>query len=164
VTSKPGLGSTFRVCFPRHTATAGQAPQKSPKPVHLRGHETILVVEDEPSHLRMVGLMLEKFGYQVLTASSPGEALLLAERHSGGIHLMLSDLVMPEMNGRDLAKELASLCPDTLCMFMSGYTGDTIAHHGVLDEGIPFLHKPFSQQDLATKIREVLDSGQMVQQ
>jgi two-component system, cell cycle sensor histidine kinase and response regulator CckA len=157
VTSKPGHGSTFKVYLPRQSDPATQESEASPDPIDLQGDETILVVEDEMSHLQMVKLMIEKYGYRVLTAASPSEALRLAKNNPGGIHLMLTDLIMPEMNGRDLANEMASLCPDTEFLFMSGYTGDTIAHHGFVDEGIHFIHKPFSKQALATKIRELLD-------
>jgi two-component system, cell cycle sensor histidine kinase and response regulator CckA len=162
VTSKPGHGSTFKVCLPRHTGLSIQESETEPESPDLRGHETILVVEDEVSHLRMVKLMIEKCGYRVLTASSPSEALHLAKKNSEGIHLMLTDLIMPEMNGRDLAREMAAICPDTACLYMSGHTGDTIAHHGIVDEGVHFIHKPFSKQALAAKIREVLDYGQSV--
>ena len=126
----------------------------------MRGHETILVVEDEASNLRISKLILETYGYRVLTASAPGEALLVAKKHTGGIHLLLTDLIMPEMNGRDLAKEMTSFCPDILCLFMSGYPGNVIVHQGILDEGIQFIQKPFSKQALANKVREVLDSKQ----
>jgi two-component system cell cycle sensor histidine kinase/response regulator CckA len=158
VASKPGHGSTFRVYLPRHAAMADKASEAGPEPADLRGHETILVVEDETSHLKMVELMLERYGYHVLTASAPSEALLLAKRNSGAIHLLLTDLIMPEMSGRELAREVAMLCPDTACLFMSGHTGETIAHHGILEQGIHFIHKPFSKQALAAKVREVLDT------
>jgi two-component system, cell cycle sensor histidine kinase and response regulator CckA len=108
-------------------------------------------------NLQMVKLMLERCGYRVLAASTPGEALRMAITHVGGIHLLLTDLIMPEMNGRDLAKAMIAQNPDILCLFMSGYTGDGIVHQGILDEGVPFIQKPFSNQDLAKKVREVLD-------
>jgi two-component system, cell cycle sensor histidine kinase and response regulator CckA len=158
VSSKPGHGSTFRIYLPRHAAKASQESKARPEPSCLTGHETILVVEDEIQHLRMLELILEKYGYRVLAASSPGEALLAAKNHTGKIHMLLTDLIMPEMNGRDLAKGIISLCPETLCLFMSGYAGDVIAQSGVLDEGMQFIHKPFSNQALAVKVREVLDS------
>jgi CheY-like chemotaxis protein len=116
------------------------------------------VVEDEILNLQLVELMLETYGYQVLAASSPGEALLAARKHTGRIHLLLTDLIMPEMNGRDLAKEMTALYPDIKCLFMSGYTGNVIVHHGVLDEGVRFIQEPFSKQALAARVREVLDS------
>ena len=103
--------------------------------------------------------MLEKQGYRVLTAGTPGEAIRLAEEYTGEIHLLMTDVVMPEMNGRDLAKKMLSLYPNLKRLFMSGYTANVIAHHGVLDEGVHFIQKPFSRKDLAAKVREALDHG-----
>lgn len=94
----------------------------------------------------------------MLTASLPGAALRLAEQHPGEIHLLITDVVMPEMNGRDLARDLLSRYPHLKPLFMSGYTANVIAHHGMLDEGVHFIQKPFSLQDLAAKVREALDS------
>ncbi len=159
VYSEPGHGSTFKVYLPRHLDAAGQEPKAGPEPQDLSGHETILVVEDEILNLELVALMLERYGYQVLTAASPGEALFTAKGHTGKIHLLLTDLIMPEMNGRDLAKEMTSLYPDMMCLIMSGYTKNVIAHRNVLDEDVHFIQKPFSMQNLAAKVREVLDSG-----
>ena len=156
VYSEPEHGSTFKIYLPRHAGLSGQEPKAGPEPQDLSGHETILVVEDEILNLQLVELMLETYGYQVLAASSPGEALLAAKKHTGRIHLLLTDLIMPEMNGRDLTKEMTALYPDIRCVFMSGYTGDVIVHHGVLDEGVDFIQKPFSKQALAVKLREVL--------
>jgi DNA-binding NtrC family response regulator len=121
------------------------------------GHETILLVEDEPMILDITTKILERRGYTVMAAPTSGEAIRLAREHAGEIHLLMTDVVMPEMNGRDLAKNLLSLYPNLKCLFMSGYTADVIAHHGVLDEGVQFIQKPFSVQTLAVKIREVLD-------
>ena len=159
VYSEPKHGSAFKVYLPRHMDPAGQEPKATPEPQDLSGHETILVVEDEIMNLELVELMLERYGYRVLPASSPGEALLTAKGHPGEIHLLLTDLIMPEMNGRDLAKEMTSLYPDMMCLIMSGYTKDVIAHHNVLDKDVHFIQKPFSVQTLAAKVREVLDSG-----
>jgi DNA-binding NtrC family response regulator len=125
----------------------------------MDGKETILLVEDEPSILRMTRIMLERMGYTILAAGTPGEAIALAREHAGEIHMLMTDVVMPEMNGRDLAKNLLSLYPDLKRLFMSGYTANVIAHHGVLDEGVQFIHKPFSKQDLAIKVRKVLDEA-----
>ena len=96
----------------------------------------------------------------MVSSSIPGEAIRLAREHPGEIHLLLTDVIMPEMNGRDLAKNLLSLYPHLKRLFMSGYTADVIAHHGVLEEGVHFIQKPFSMQNLATKVRDVLD-GQL---
>ena len=101
--------------------------------------------------------MLERLGYTRAGRRTPGEAIHLAREHAGEIHLLMTDVVMPEMNGRDLAKNLLSLYPDLKRLFMSGYTANVIAHHGVLDEGVHFIQKPFSVQTLAAKVREVLD-------
>jgi len=116
-----------------------------------------LLVEDEPAILEMVTMMLEHQGYTVLAASLPGEALRMAESHPGRIDLLMTDVVMPEMNGRDLARNLLSMYPNLKRLFMSGYTANVIAHHGVLDEGVHFIQKPFSMKDLGTKLREVMD-------
>ena len=123
-----------------------------------RGHETILVVEDELAILTMTTIMLKGLGYTVLAASSPDEALRLARVRTGDIHLLLTDVVMPGMNGLDLAKQLAPLLPDLKRLFMSGYTANVIAHDGVLDDGIHFIPKPFSTRDLTAKVRQALDT------
>ena len=115
------------------------------------------MVEDEKSILTMGKTMLEKLGYTVLAANNPGEALTLAHEHSGEIQLLVTDVIMPGMNGLALAEQLIVLYPEIKILFMSGYTATTIAHHGVLDEGVRFLPKPFSMQDIATKVREALD-------
>jgi DNA-binding NtrC family response regulator len=107
----------------------------------------------------MTTMMLGRTGYKVLAASTPGAAIALAREHAGDIHLLMTDVVMPEMNGRDLAKNLLSLYPNLKRLFMSGYTANVIAHHGVLDEGVQFIQKPFAKQDLAVKVREVLDEA-----
>jgi PAS domain S-box-containing protein len=158
VYSEPGRGTTFRIYLPRHQAKAAAVLEKKPEKPNERGHETVLLVEDEPSILRMTALMLERQGYTVVGASTPGEAVRLATAHAGVIHLLMTDVVMPEMNGRDLAKNILSLYPGMKCLFMSGYTANVIAHHGVLDEGVNFIQKPFSIGDLAVKVREALES------
>ena len=116
-------------------------------------------MEDEPSILKMTGMMLEHQGYTVLAASTPGEAMRLASEHVSTIHLLMTDVMMPEMNGRELAKGLLPLRPDLKRLFMSGYTANVIADRGVIDEGVNFIEKPFSTQDLATKVREALDGN-----
>ena len=110
------------------------------------------------TRLRAVQL-LEMQGYQVLAASTPGEAVRLAEEHAGEIHLLLTDVVMPEMNGRELAKILLSLYPGLKRLFMSGYSDDAIVHHGVIGKGAEFIQKPFTLDGLARKVREILDRG-----
>ncbi len=106
--------------------------------------------------LKMATIMLETLGYNVVAASTPGEAIRMAEKHPGQIHLIMTDVVMPDMNGRDLARNLSSRYPNLKSLYMSGYTANVIAHHGVLDPGVHFMQKPFSMRDLAAKVRKVL--------
>jgi PAS domain S-box-containing protein len=157
VYSKPGQGTTFKIYLPRNTAEADRTTKMDAAQPAARGRETILLVEDEPMILDIAVKILERQGYTVMAASRPGEAIRLAREHAGEIHLLMTDVVMPEMNGKDLAKNLLSLYPNLKRLFMSGYTADVIAHHGVLDEGVQFIQKPFSVQKLAGQVREVLD-------
>jgi YesN/AraC family two-component response regulator len=122
-----------------------------------RGHETIMLVEDEPAILKMTTIMLEKLGYTVLATSKPAEAIRLAQERPGRIDLLMTDVVMPGMNGLDLARKLLTIYPDLKRLFMSGYTANVIAHHGVLYEGVNFIQKPFSRKSLAAKLRQVLE-------
>ncbi len=157
VYSEPGQGTTFKIYLPRYSDKASPLPIQEQEKSGKRGNETILLVEDEPSILKMTYRMLQRQGYTVLGAATPGEAVRLATEHPGEIHLLMTDVVMPEMNGRDLAKNLLSLYPSLKCLFMSGYTANVIAHHGVLEEGVNFIQKPFSKNELTLKVREVLD-------
>jgi PAS domain S-box-containing protein len=156
VYSEPGQGTTFKIYLPRHAGKIEQTWKEALVKPDARGHETILLVEDEPAILELITMMLERQGYTILVAPTPGKAIRLAREHSGEIHLLMTDVVMPEMNGRDLAKNLLSLHPHLKRLFMSGYTANVIAHHGVLDEGVYFIQKPFSISELAAKVREVL--------
>jgi PAS domain S-box-containing protein len=151
-------GTRFTIYLPRHSSETEQAQRQETEGLALRGQETILLVEDEPASLRLIGKMLEEQGYTVLAANTPGEAIRLAKEHDGEIHLLMTDLIMPEMNGRDLARNLLSLFPRLKRLFASGYTANVIAHQGVLDEGVHFIQKPFSKKDLAAKVREALES------
>ncbi len=159
VYSEVGEGTTFKIYFPRHAGDEVSAEEEVEARAPRGGSETILLVEDELSVLELTTRMLERIGYTVLPAGSPGEALGLAREHPGEIHLLLTDIVMPEMNGRELARELASLHPGIVILFMSGYTANVIAHRGILDEGVHLLQKPFSAADLATEVRKVLDQA-----
>jgi len=103
--------------------------------------------------------MLKRQGYNVLPADTPGEAMRLARKHADPIHLLITDVIMPEMNGQDLAKNLLTLYPNLKRLFMSGYTADVIAHHGVLDEGVHFILKPFVLKEFSVKVREVLNQN-----
>ena len=157
VYSEPEKGTSFRIYFPRHSAGMPDTIQEKPAALMPRGSgETLLVVEDDGAILDMLETMLKSLNYTILTADSPGRAMALAQSHNSRIHMVITDVVMPEMNGRDLAGHISSLYPDIQILFMSGYTANVIAHQGVLDEGVHFIQKPFSMQDMAAKIQEVL--------
>lgn len=157
VESELGRGTTFKLYLPRHAAETVERRRHGRAALPPGGRETILLVEDEDRILAMAELMLEKLGYRVLSAATPREALCLATEHHKAIELLIVDVIMPEMNGRDLAKQLIAASPEMACLFMSGHSGDVIAQHGMLDEGVHFIQKPFSMQDLAAKVRQVLE-------
>jgi CheY-like chemotaxis protein len=169
VESEPGRGSTFTVYLPR---VAAVAPPAEPRPAAATGPgprpraearltpgrgETILLVEDAQRVRAVVKEILEMSGYVVLEARHGAEALEVSGRHGGTIHLLVTDVVMPQMSGRELAQRLATLRPQLKVLYMSGYTDDAIVRHGVLASGIAFLSKPFTPDALALKVREVLD-------
>ncbi|PJB32823.1 MAG: hypothetical protein CO109_02520 [Deltaproteobacteria bacterium CG_4_9_14_3_um_filter_65_9] len=157
VYSEPGMGTTFRIYFPREREESkeGVEPEKEAVPV---GAETVLLVEDEEQILSLATRILEDQGYRVLSARSPEEACRIAERPDGKIDLLLTDVVMPGMNGKELRGRIAALRPGIKTLFMSGYTADAIAHRGVLDEGVAFVQKPFTIRSLAEMVRKVLDA------
>jgi CheY-like chemotaxis protein len=155
VDSKPGLGTTFRIYLPQYEAQVDSA-QTDSNIAKEAGCGTILLVEDEPMILEMTTLLLKRLGYNILPAATPAEAIRLAEEHVGEIQMLMTDVIMPAMNGRDLARKLSSLHPKIKRLFMSGYTANVIAQHGVLEEGMNFIQKPFSIKELSAKVREVL--------
>jgi len=157
VYSEPDQGTTFKIYLPHHRAKADPLPDQRSEIPTGGGYETILLVEDEPAILEMATRMLTRKGYTLIAAGTPGEAMELAHTYNGEIHLLMTDVVMPEMNGRDMAENICNHYPNLKCLFMSGYTANVIAHHGVLDEGVNFIQKPFSMADLSVKVREVLD-------
>jgi two-component system, cell cycle sensor histidine kinase and response regulator CckA len=157
VYSEPGRGTTFKVYLPEVEGDAAAEPSRSIAPRAAEGKETILLVEDEELVRRAARASLRRMGYTILEASSASEALMLCERYSGPIHLMVTDVVMPAMSGRELAERLARIRPEIKVLYMSGYTDNTIVHHGVLDPGVEFLQKPFTPEVLGRRIREVLD-------
>ncbi len=158
VYSEEGKGTTFKIYLPR--AYDGARLQSAPltTPVELpRGQETILVVEDQTEVLEVAAETLRLQGYTVLAASSPAEALQIAQNRNEPIHLLVTDVVMPVMSGRELADYLIRLYPQMRVLYVSGYTENTIVHHGVLDSGVHFLPKPYTPAQLLQKVREVLD-------
>jgi PAS domain S-box-containing protein len=157
VYSEPGRGASFKIYLPRLDARP-RTSSPAIKGGAGRGTETILVVEDEPAVLALSQRALETHGYVVLAASDATTALRLVERHGGTIHLLLTDVVMPGMSGRDLADQLAARRPGTRVLYMSGYPGDAVVQHGELQPGAAFLQKPFSPDGLARKVRDVLDA------
>ncbi|MDB4955004.1 MAG: multi-sensor hybrid histidine kinase, partial [Myxococcales bacterium] len=155
VYSELGIGTTFKVYFPRVDAEVDAVKQR-PAATDLRGTETILLVEDEGQVRAAARGILRRSGYQVLEASNAGEALVHAES-PGHIDLLLSDVVMPQMSGPELARRLTKLRPTMKVLCMSGYTDDSIVRHGVLDSNLPYLQKPFTRETLTRKVRLVLD-------
>ena len=158
VRSVLGEGSMFDLYLPRHTEAPVERPAAVPHRPTPAGHECVLIVEDEAAILRMTSRCLTGLGYVVLGAQRADDALDLARAHPGSIHLMLTDVVMPHLNGRDLAERISPLQPGMKCLFMSGYTADVIAGNGVVDDDAHFLAKPFSLASLGVKVRAVLDA------
>ncbi len=158
VYSEPGQGTTFKVYLPRVTEPAAPAAPSPARPVSVRGSETILVVEDEEVIRNLVQKVLKANGYTVLVAGTGSDAERVAGAHAGPIHLLMTDVVLPGLNGREVARRLVAQRAGIRVLFLSGYTDDAIVHHGVLDPGVAFLQKPFSPAVLGRKVREVLDS------
>ncbi len=157
VYSELGHGTTFKIYLPRHLGEATQSKSKTSAEKISGGHETLLLVEDESAVLIMTKNMLERLGYRVLTASTSDEAIAQAKQHNSLVQMLITDVIMPGMSGRDLAAKLVSLYPNLKTLFMSGYTADSISHHHIMDEHEHFISKPFNMRDLATKVREVLE-------
>jgi two-component system cell cycle sensor histidine kinase/response regulator CckA len=161
VYSEPGMGTTFKVYLPR-TQEAVQPVAPKMHSSATRGSETILLVEDQPSLRQLGQVILEKQGYRVLSAQTPAKALEIAEGYAEAIHLLLTDVVLPGMNGRVLAERLTKSRPEVRVLFVSGYTENVIGHHGELDPGTNFLEKPFTHAELSAKVRAVLDKSDQI--
>jgi two-component system cell cycle sensor histidine kinase/response regulator CckA len=157
VYSEPGQGTAFKIYLPEVDASKTPISIEASEAARQRGTETVLLVEDDPQVRTLTLTILRRHGYQVLQAASGDEALAQSERHQGAIQLLLTDVIMPRMSGRELAERIAKLRPDTRILFMSGYTDDAIVHHGVLSSEMSFVQKPILPGPLLAKIREVLD-------
>jgi two-component system cell cycle sensor histidine kinase/response regulator CckA len=158
VESEPGEGSTFRVYFPRVAAAVTAKRSSAPPPLARGGSETILLVEDEEPVRNMLELVLRRQGYTVLVASDGPSALTASARHSGPISLLLTDVVMPRMNGPELARQVAANRPGIVTLYVSGYTDDSVVRHGVAAGEMAFLPKPITPNVLANRVRELLDA------
>jgi DNA-binding response OmpR family regulator len=158
VYSEPGMGTAFKVYLPR---VEGAIELSAPKPEvrATRGSETILLVEDNPMLRELGQIFLERNGYVVLPVESPAKALDTIQAQSGTIHLLITDVVLPGMNGRMLSERVEKLRPGIKVLFVSGYSEDVITHHGELRSGTNFLPKPYTRETLSRKVREVLDSN-----
>jgi PAS domain S-box-containing protein len=156
VDSAPGQGTTFDIYLPR-TAAVEERESRSVTAKRAGGSDTILVVEDESAILRLIKTILNRLGYTILTARRPSEALDLVSHHPDPIHLLITDVVMPEMNGKALREKIEERLPEIRTLFMSGYTTEAIVHRGILEEDVHFLQKPFTMDSLAGKVREILD-------
>ena len=157
VETAPGAGTTFQIYLPRVTAPLDPVAAPAVVTAPARGSETVLLAEDEELVRTLARKVLEQAGYRVLVAAGGAEALAIAERHAGPIHLLLTDVVMPEMSGRELTRRLIARRPEVRVLYMSGYADEAIAQHGVLDPGTAFMQKPFTPGALAHRVREVLD-------
>ncbi len=156
VYSEPGKGTTFRIYLSRYSEMPVEAAKESPEGIPAGHGESILVVEDEPSILKLAEKILKGLGYTVLTAENPSQILKISRRDPIAIDLLITDVVMPEMSGKELSHHLQDHCPGLKTLFMSGYTADGIAHHGILEEGVNFIQKPFSVSALAQKVHDIL--------
>jgi CheY-like chemotaxis protein len=150
------MGSTVNVFLPAAEPSAATSSEPE-APEEVAGHETILVCEDDPAIRQLTELLLREVGYRVLTARNGEDALNLVANHDGEIHMLVTDVIMPRMDGGKLAERLSADLPGLRVMFISGYTANVIAHHGVLEDGVEFLEKPFTRDRLLQRVRQVLD-------
>jgi CheY-like chemotaxis protein len=160
VYSEVDQGSVFKIYLPAATQNEGELASAPPAQMPADGSETILVIEDEDIVRNLACRGLKDHGYSVVEAQNGAEALEYMKEHPGSVDMVITDVVMPEMGGRELARNLAGSEPDLPVLFMSGYTGDDVVHRGLLDPGAPFQQKPFTPNGLATKVRAMLDQRQ----
>ena len=155
--SEPSQGTIFRIYLPRSEQEIQPAEEATPRADLPQGDGTVLLVEDENSLRALAERILQRLGYSVLSAATPHEALELSAAHDGEIALLVTDVVMPQMNGRDLATVLQTERPGLRCLYMSGYTANVVVHRGVVDEGTHFIQKPFTVEELAVKVRDAIE-------
>jgi CheY-like chemotaxis protein len=159
VYSELGQGATFKVYLPRVAEPEGRSRPDAVRTMLPQGWETILLVEDEKDVRELIRTLLQSSGYNVLEAANGGEALLICEKYSGPIHLLITDVVMPHMSGHDLVERLTLLRPGLLALYISGYPDEAVVHHKMLEPGLFFLQKPFTPADLGRKVRNMLDTN-----
>ena len=157
--SEPKEGTTVKIYLPRHKGVVVEAHTNHIIEIPISQGETVLLVEDDCSILKLGKRILEELGYRVLSANSPSEVIKLAKGHADEISLLITDVIMPQINGRELSEHLQTLYSNLKIIFMSGYTANVIAHRGVLDNGIFFISKPFSKKEMAAKVRKILDEA-----
>ena len=159
VYSEPGFGTVFKIYLPVSTdfSNSHESDSRTPSKSDLNGSETILLVEDDNQVRRLALAVLKKQGYKVLTAENGIEGIAMLDQHNGPVHLLLTDVIMPEMNGKRLFEQISHTYSEVKVLYMSGYTDNVIAHYGVIDPGVHFIQKPFNVKDLTAKVREVLD-------
>jgi two-component system cell cycle sensor histidine kinase/response regulator CckA len=155
--SESGKGTVFKIYFPKHSGYADPDRQEVPAPPENHGKETVLIVEDEPDILNLCKLILERSGYAVLTSKTPEDALRIATNYENKIHLLLTDVIMPKMNGCELSKQLLESNPDIKTLYMTGYKTDIMTRQGVVDDGVKFISKPFSICTLTKKVCDLLE-------
>jgi CheY-like chemotaxis protein len=157
VYSEPEKGTTLKIYLPQVNEPLEEMREKVVKDELPRGNETILIVEDEEDVLKLAGRVLSRQGYTVLETTNGGEALKVCREQKEPIHLILTDVVMPQMSGRELIERCREIRQDFKAIYMSGYTDNTITHHGILEKGMNYIQKPFTIESLTRKVREVLD-------
>jgi CheY-like chemotaxis protein len=158
VSSKVGGGTSFQIYLPQAQGVPEALVSTKPQTALRQGSETILLVEDDAAVRELVSMMLSSKGYKILTAESLSDVERICKKHSGSIHLLLTDMILPGVTGREIAKRVVAMCPGIKVLYMSGYTDDALIRSHGLDESFAFLQKPFSKGSVAAKVREVLDS------